>query len=108
MDSSAQAFFEQIVETSPTGVPMDELTVTEPPQSPPESLPVNPYFKAPAPPNGAPPPEGREEERLTLDEGPVELRWPADLGPESFRELESWVNVVLGRKRRKAGIPPGS
>jgi hypothetical protein len=79
------------VEGSPTGLPMIELTVVDPPavtiKSP--QPPTNPFFK----PKTDEPAAGSSLECMTLDEVPVKLEWPADLSAESVE-----------RARRKAGV----
>ncbi len=43
-------------------------------------------------------------ERITLDEGAVVLQWPEELSAASVMELEYWINGVLRRAKRRAGL----
>ena len=89
------------VEGSPTGVPMSELLAADPPAgTAPKQPPTNPHYK----PSEEPPIEGVSLDRAALDEGPVVLRWPDELSAESVEEFEYWVNGLIKRARRKAGI----
>jgi hypothetical protein len=49
---------------------------------------------------------GIETERTNLPDGSVVLQWPTTLTQESVEEFEYWINGVLRRARRKAGLPP--
>lgn len=53
-------------------------------------------------------PEGFEDDKKSLDEGPAVLRLPKDLSPESVDDLEYWLEGVLRRLKRKSGAPPSS
>jgi hypothetical protein len=93
------------VEGSPTGILMSELTIEDAPESAvktPKAPPVNPFFK---PPSDDEPEEGVALERTTLDEGPVRLEWPDELSQASVEEFQYWINGLLRRARRKAGLP---
>ena len=100
------------VECTNAGLPMSDVAIAEPPAGAsdlPKAPPINPFAKTELKRNDEPEDEISEEcaiERCTLDEGPVVLRWPSELSPESVEELEYWVNGVLRRARRKAGLPP--
>ncbi len=48
------------------------------------------------------------QERTTLDEGSVLLTMPVNLGPDSVEEFEYWVNGIVRRIRRKAGLTKDS
>lgn len=96
------------VEGVPTGMPLNELSRWPIDDLPPESTQTGSkrdFTARPSPrsPNGA-------TERITLDEGVVELHWPGDLSADSVEDLESWFEVVLRRMRRKAKaselVPP--
>ena len=83
---------------------MSELTVREPPESPAATPPPpNPHFQPPKPHDEDLLP-GAVEVRYVLDEGPVSLRWPDELSPESVEEFEYWVEGLIRRARRKAGL----
>ncbi|MCE5302800.1 MAG: hypothetical protein LLF97_06780 [Planctomycetaceae bacterium] len=95
------------VDGSQTGLPMSELTTTTP--DPCVSLPIavppaSPFFKPKPPEEEDMASAGLAKERLTLDEGPVVLSWPATLSQDSVFDLEGWLEVVIKRARRKAGI----
>lgn len=55
-----------------------------------------------------PPAEGERvilvEERFTLDEGPVTIRWPGKLSADSVADLEHFLDGMLKRAKRKAGV----
>jgi len=98
------------VENSETGVPMSQLTVFDQllPESNPITPPINPLYKPPQKPEikaqEAEPKKGFASERCTLDEGPVLLSWPDELTADSVEEFEYWLNGVIKRARRKAGL----
>lgn len=50
--------------------------------------------------------EPDHNEKMNLDEGPVVLTWPKKLSAESVAELEYWLEGLVRRARRKAGIDP--
>jgi hypothetical protein len=86
---------------------VEQLTVTSPPEvEKPFQLPPNPFRKARESSFQVDAPkEGMELERKTLDEGAVVLQWPTTLSKDSVDELEHWIQGVLRRARRKAGLP---
>ena len=89
------------VEGSQSGLPMSELTVETPPApAAPKLPPANPFFK----PVDDVDKDGVARERMTLDEGPVKLEWPDELSAESVGEFEYWLNGLIKRAKRKAGI----
>ena len=49
-------------------------------------------------------PEGSREDKASLDEGEVVLRWPETLSPESVEDFEYWVNGIIKRAKRRAGL----
>lgn len=94
------------VEGSPTGVPVSELTVADPPAPVRNSggtPPVNPYFVPPKP-TAEEPAEGVALDRTTLDEGAVRLEWPDKLSKDSVAEFQDWMIGRINRARRKAGL----
>ncbi len=100
-----------LVEGSNTGVRMSELTVVDPPTvkdtptGPRKSVTSDPFagrLTACQDEFSAKP--GMAIERATLDEGPAVLQWPDTLSKESFGELEYWIQGVIRRARRKAGL----
>jgi hypothetical protein len=83
---------------------MTELSVVDPPASAAaKQPPVNPFFQPPKP-SDETAADGESLDRATLDEGPVVLRWPDELSKESVEEFEYWVNGLINRAKRKAGI----
>lgn len=103
-DDGAWAF----VEGSQTGVPVSELTLVEnskPPVSP--NPPINPHFSQ-IKNDDDKPLSGGVVVRTILDEGPVRLEWPDNLSPESFEEFNYWIQGILNRAQRKAGLKKGS
>jgi hypothetical protein len=48
--------------------------------------------------------EGAVCDTTNLDEGVVRLQWPGDLSAESVKEFEYWVEGLIRRARRKAGL----
>jgi len=97
------------VEGMECGLPMTELTeqvcspTTTMLPATTTSPPTSPFFKPQRAEEESPPADSAKE-RLTLDEGPVVLTWPANLSQESVYDLEGWLKVVVRRARRKAGI----
>lgn len=92
------------VEGTKTGIPMKELSVMDPPGGHDEvKPPKNPFHGR----QDVDPDEGRgsvAKERFTLDEGPVVIHWPGEIGKHSVLELESLLSVFMGRLKRKAGL----
>jgi hypothetical protein len=100
------------VEGSATGVPMNELSLQKPKKELQEARadssqpPSNPFYKPGSGTLGPPPIRaGATQEMMTLDEGQVVLQWPAELGQDSVQEFEDWIDVLVRRIRRKAGLP---
>jgi hypothetical protein len=106
------AFLEGIEE----GLPMSELTVQGPPILPAVTKPApstttttpaphNPYFEsATAEPCGSE--TAREQKKF--DEGTATLTWPDNLSKDSVEDLEYWLEGVIRRAKRKAGLLPPS
>ncbi|MGB7334327.1 MAG: hypothetical protein WBD01_00940, partial [Salaquimonas sp.] len=44
------------------------------------------------------------EDKASLDEGSVSLRWPENLSKESVEDFEYWINGIVKRAKRRAGI----
>jgi hypothetical protein len=92
------------LEGSPTGVPVKELTVSDPP---PDTPLMPPALKGKV---GSPPPSpfpiGRtpgasamRQDIFSLEEGPVTIQWPAALSGASFEDLSAWLDIL----KRKIG-----
>ena len=48
------------------------------------------------------PKRNMQQDTFNLDEGEVTLHWPARLSRDSYDELESWLNLLLRRAKRRA------
>ena len=99
-DSGRWAF----VEGSKSGLPVEELNTENPPATD-EMPPLNPHLR-PWELAGVDSAESGNvaKERTTLDEGPVLLTMPVQLGTDSVEEFEYWVKGIVRRMRRKAGL----
>jgi len=98
-EDGAWAFIAQ----TKSGLPMSELAVVDSPSNNEGSKskpPQNPFFQA----EKDEPHLGVARDRITLDEGVVELQWPGELNKDSVLDLEDWLSVVVKRMKRKAGI----
>lgn len=51
-----------------------------------------------------PPPQGFSKEVIDLDEGSGTFIWPKDISADSYSDLEHWVNGILNKAKRRAGI----
>lgn len=95
------------VEGEKTGVNMSEVTVVDAPQ--PENTrstpPLNPFYQ-PTKPEDAPVADGLAKEVTTLSHGPVVLTLPKELDSDGVADLEYWVEGILKKYRRAAGIKP--
>jgi len=43
---------------------------------------------------------GMKQDVFTLDEGEVLLQWPAKLTPESYEDLNDWLQLILRKAKR--------
>jgi hypothetical protein len=92
------------IEGSATGVPVKELTVTDPPVD--TSTPI-PGLKgnavtpppSPFPPDPVKPLASNRQDVFSLAEGPATFQWPATLSAESFQDLSAWLEIL----KRKIG-----
>lgn len=101
-DDGQWAFFEE----STTGVAMSELILQKPkgdatPKGESQRPPANPFHRV-QPAALAP---GMTQDAMTLDEGMAILHWPAELSADSVAEFEYWIQGLIRRARRKAGLP---
>lgn len=48
--------------------------------------------------------DGIREDKASLDEGEVVLIWPDKLSPDSVADFEYWVNGIIRRAKRRAGV----
>ena len=90
------------VEGERSGIPMSQAIIerkgaTVPPPIPP----VLPERQSELKP-------GMKEEKNSLDEGEAVLIWPENLSQDSVRDLEYWLQGVLRKARRRAGMPEKS
>jgi hypothetical protein len=53
---------------------------------------------------GRPLAPGMQEEKNSLDEGEAVLIWPENLSADSVRDLEYWLQGVLRKAKRRAGV----
>ncbi len=101
------------VDGSETGLPVGELTImnqkSDPTPSPvgQAAPPPNPFSKsgesrAIVPPARA----GCVQEVKVLDEGAAVLQWPDELSQDSVADIEYWLEGIVRRLRRKAGLQP--
>jgi hypothetical protein len=91
------------IEGKTTGVPMSELSLQNPKGDTPQP-PPNPFYKR-ADASSLLGPDEVEEKKI-FDEGVATLRWPNKLSKESVDDFEYWVEGILRRLRRNAGLPP--
>ena len=92
------------VDGKKTGVPMSQLTLSNPPTQSPggrDNPPVNPFYVQHRDDTDSP---SAAKERMTLDEGPVMVSWPGTLSADSVSDLEAWFAVLVKRLKRKAGL----
>ncbi len=88
------------VEDNETGIHMSELEVIDSPELK-KKPPLNPLYK---PSNSDTLKDNYAKERITLDEGPVIIQWPSELGKNSVEDLDYWLTGLMTRAKRKAGI----
>ncbi|MGH6821801.1 MAG: hypothetical protein ACREDU_13210, partial [Methylocella sp.] len=88
------------IEGSETGVPMEQIILERKAGALQSALlpPVLPLEK------DEPPPKGARKEITSLDEGAATLIWPDDLSAESVVDLEHWLNGILRKAKRRAGV----
>jgi hypothetical protein len=55
--------------------------------------------------NGRPQSRGLKEEKNSLDEGEAVLILPESLSADRVRDLEYWLQGILRKAKRRAGIP---
>lgn len=54
-----------------------------------------------------PPAPGIRQDVFSLSEGQAVLRWPETLSPESFEDFKGWLQLVLRKVARSAGVKEG-
>jgi hypothetical protein len=90
------------VEGSEAGIPMEQVIVEQKAVAgtkgnvPPPILAISP--------EATPSPKGMRKGVIPLDEGDVTLMWPANLSPESYDDLESHLQLIIKRAKRRAEI----
>lgn len=94
------------VEGSPTGIPIEEVTVIQqatvtagtsaaPPQRDQNnfpSMPANLQLTRPA--------MGIKQDTFSLDEGQIVLQWPAQMSESSYEDFKDWVELQLRKIKR--------
>lgn len=85
------------VEDSETGIPMEEVLVQKPDSS---SIGKSPPPKLELPEREQ---SSQWKEVTNLDEGSVVLTLPETLSPESFEDLQIWMNMILRKAKRRSG-----
>jgi len=82
------------VEGSSTGIPMEQVSKTDPPA---------PSFVPPSPPKPTP---GIAREVFALEDGEAVLQWPTTVNAEGVEDLAAWLELVVKKlKRLKAKQP---
>ena len=86
------------VEGSPTGLPLQEITVITQAPSPSQQTPppapqsMTPAFSSPS--------VGMKQDTFTLDEGPVVLQWPASMSATGYEDFNDWIQLQLRKIKR--------
>jgi hypothetical protein len=88
-----------MVEGSPTGIPMEQVTKTDPPPA------------AAGVPHAATmlamkPPQGIAREVFSLGEGEAVLQWPTTLDADGIEDLEAWLALVVKKLKRLKKVQP--
>ena len=88
------------IEGTETGFPMEQVILQEkqakiPQKITPPVLPLNSDRHLQ---------ENYREDKASLDEGEVVLHWPETLSSDSVADFEYWVNGIIHRAKRRAGI----
>ncbi len=102
------------VNESKSGLPMDQVIVTEraaaPPPPPLGAPPVNPFAvlkpKGEGLPDDSPAPAGYRSEKFDADEGVITISWPSNLSEQSVEDMQSWVELLMRRIERRAKAGP--
>jgi hypothetical protein len=88
------------IEGTETGFPMSQVIVEQKGAGAPPGGTIPPRL-----PEDKPPPKpGMKEEKNSLDEGEAVLIWPENLSADSVRDLEYWLEGILRKAKRRAGI----
>lgn len=87
------------VEGTSTGLPIDELSMVQAPNSASEKERLIQAIKHVAP------RVGMNNDTFTLDEGQVILQWPAKMSPESYEDFKSWLDLVARKAKRAIDKP---
>lgn len=93
------------IEGTETGFPMEQVVRQERPN--PAEI-VKPAFSGIAPrlpiEKDDMQPDNIREDKASLDEGSVLLRWPENLSQESVEDFEYWIKGIVKRAKRRAGM----
>lgn len=93
------------VEGSETGIQMDQVTVRERPAEAPIALKAPPKMALDD--DAAPPPTGSRSESFNTDEGDIRITWPANLSAQSVADMTDWLDLLMRRIARRAGVKDG-
>jgi hypothetical protein len=99
-----------MVEGSPTGIPMEQVTKADPPTPHIQGAHI-PSTAQLFPPTGAPAKTPTAiaisvaREVSSLPEGEAMLQWPSNLSPESVEDLEAWLELVIRKMKRRYANP---
>ncbi len=52
-----------------------------------------------------PPATGKRKEVTSLDEGDATLLLPDEISADSYHDLAAWLNGIMRKARRRAGVP---
>ena|ERR1035437_2633753 len=93
------------VDGSPTGVPLAEVSVEEPPVNPPKP-PIVPARREVVRSGGS---ATMKQDVFSIAEGEVVLSWPTPLSADSIADLKDWLKIVERKIARaeKTGSQPG-
>ena len=92
------------VDGSPTGVPLAEVSVEEPPVNPPKP-PIVPARREVVRSGGS---ATMKQDVFSIAEGEVVLSWPTPLSADSIADLKDWLKIVerkIARAEKTASQP---
>lgn len=89
------------IEGEETGIPMTQVIVEEKAGDDPNRLPPTPPILPLA---DEPLTTGKRKEVTSLDEGDAILIWPEEISAESYDDFEAWLNGIMRKARRRAGV----
>src|SRR3546814_4168536 len=96
------------VSESKTGLPMEQIIVTERGAPPPPAAPANPFAAVVQPTvDAAAAKDGFRSEKFDADEGVITISWPSNLSPQSVEDMQAWVELLMKRIERRANAEIG-